>query len=228
MNEKKYLALDLSAVSSLPDQVCNSIRLAIFKGDLQPGDRLIQEEIAASLSVSRMPIREALQKLEAEGLIETKPNRGAVVKKISIKDVEDTYELRSILEKKAVIESVPRLTPIDIIELESLVKKMEIELNKEYILLNQTFHRNLMMYCTNQKLMQIINMLWDGISSHTPCIIEEQMQSSNDDHNKIMLAIKEENFEEVGTLIGQHILETGESLVKFLREKELQVQETSY
>ncbi|MGI2327931.1 GntR family transcriptional regulator [Planococcus sp. YIM B11945] len=222
MKLKNFLTFEHSYAYSLPEQVANAIRVAIFKGDLKPGDRIVQDEIANSLSISRMPVREALQKLNAEGLIEIKPNRGAVVKQISLSDITDTYQLRVILEKVAVKESLPKLTAMDKIEIESLVKKMELADDPEdYTFLNKQFHQNLMKHCSNQKMMKIIEGLWAGFSPYTPYIIDEQMSNSNNDHTKIVIALKEDNFEEIHALIETHILSTEKSLMKYLRDNEI-------
>lgn len=222
MKQKSFLTFENSFAYSLPEQVANAIRVAIFKGDLKPGDRIVQEDIANSLSISRMPVREALLKLNAEGLIETKPNRGAVVKKISLSDITETYQLRVILEKVAIKESLPKLTATDKIEIESLVRKMEVTDNaEEYTLLNKQFHQNLMKHCSNQKMMQIIEGLWAGFSPYTPYIIDKQMSKSNNDHTKIVEALKEDNFKAILSLIEKHILSTEKSLIKHLRDHEI-------
>ena len=73
-------------------KVCNVIREAIIRGDFKPGERLKQSDLAEKMGVSRMPVREAFRKLESEGLIKLEPHKGAVVKSISIKDIEEIYQ----------------------------------------------------------------------------------------------------------------------------------------
>jgi len=83
---------------NLGDLVTAEIRQAILTGQLKPGERLKQEQLAADLSVSRIPVREALRVLEAEGLIESSPGRGSIVAKITPKDAADVLEVRGVLE----------------------------------------------------------------------------------------------------------------------------------
>ena len=106
-------------------RVCNLLREAILKGDFKPGDRLKQADLADAMGVSRMPIREAFQKLEAEGLIKLEPHKGAVVKSIQVEDIEEIYALRAKLEKMAVYQSVENLTEDDHKQLSTLVEQME-------------------------------------------------------------------------------------------------------
>lgn len=84
-----------SKTTSTVQYVTEQLRKAILNGTLQRGDRLIQEEWAEKLNVSRMPIREALTQLQLEGLVEMVPNRGAVVTPITREDIEEIYQLRA-------------------------------------------------------------------------------------------------------------------------------------
>lgn len=106
-------------------KVCSVLRKAILQGDFKPGQRLKQSELADSLGVSRMPVREALRKLELEGLVILEPHKGAIVKSIQIEDILEIYELRSQLEKMAVELSVEGLVEDDIKQLKKLADKME-------------------------------------------------------------------------------------------------------
>ena len=82
----------------LRDVVFNTLRQAILTGELKPGERLMEIHLANKLGVSRTPIREAIRKLELEGLVNIIPNKGAYVTGISDKDVHDIYMIRSMLE----------------------------------------------------------------------------------------------------------------------------------
>src|SRR5690625_146717 len=94
----------------LHNKVCSVLRKAILKGELKAGEKLVQSELAEVIGVSRMPIREALRTLEIERLITIEPHKGAVVRSISKHDIEEIYELRTILEPLALRKSVRNLS----------------------------------------------------------------------------------------------------------------------
>jgi DNA-binding GntR family transcriptional regulator len=84
------------------NQALKEIREAIRKGKLKPGDRLVEMQLAEEMHISRFPIREALRYLEKEGLVETKPFKGTYVAKLTERDMEELYSLRSAIEEFAV------------------------------------------------------------------------------------------------------------------------------
>src|SRR5690606_14646120 len=109
---------------TLQFKVTTKLRELILKGEFKMGERLMQEEWAQKLGVSRMPLREALRQLEVEGLVRIEPRRGAVVTPVSTEDIEEIYQLRALLEGEAVVKSLPFLDEEDIRELEAIYGKM--------------------------------------------------------------------------------------------------------
>ena len=95
----------------LRDVVFNTLRQAILRGELKPGERLMEIQLANKLGVSRTPIREAIRKLELEGLVSIIPNKGAYVTGITRKDVEDIYAIRSLLEGLCARWATAHITP---------------------------------------------------------------------------------------------------------------------
>jgi DNA-binding GntR family transcriptional regulator len=212
------LHLDQGNVYTLPDRVCQALREAIFKGTFEPGERLKQEEIANVLGVSRMPVREALRKLEAEGLIQIEPNRSAVIKPLSSEDIEEIYILRAVLEKMAVEDSIAKIQKQDIVELESLVTIMDkADEAEHFIKTNIEFHQLLMKYCKKKRLISFIETLWNGFPQQTPHLLENQMRKSNQEHHEILEAVKEKDVNKVAELISLHISRTGDALVDLIR-----------
>ncbi|MER2115348.1 MAG: GntR family transcriptional regulator, partial [Solibacillus isronensis] len=94
---------DLTA-ETLPSKIYRILREAIIKGQLQPGERLVQDDLAKTLNVSRMPIREAIKQLAAEGYVTVEPHKGAVVKQFTIHELEEIYFLRAKFEPMAAAE----------------------------------------------------------------------------------------------------------------------------
>ncbi|WP_243058159.1 GntR family transcriptional regulator [Nocardioides sp. SR21] len=97
------------------------IRQAIVEGRYQPGQRLIEQRIAEEFALSRTPVREALRRLEAEGLVHSEPNRGAVVRDMTIEDLSDLYGLRAQLEAYAAELAAARIEPHQVEELDAAI-----------------------------------------------------------------------------------------------------------
>lgn len=104
------LTLNMDAYLPLRDVVFNTLREAILRGDLMPGERLMEVQLASRLGVSRTPIREAIRMLEQEGLAVTIPRKGAEVARMTLKDMEDVLEIREALEELAVQIACERIT----------------------------------------------------------------------------------------------------------------------
>jgi DNA-binding GntR family transcriptional regulator len=103
----------LRRATSTPDLIAESLREEILRGDLAPGQPLRQEELAARFGVSRLPVRDALLRLEAQGLVHVYPNRGAFVISLSVDEVREIYEMRILLEGDIIERAVPRMTADD-------------------------------------------------------------------------------------------------------------------
>src|SRR4051794_14953543 len=108
---------------------------AILEGELKPGERLKAEALAQRFGTSRTPIREALLQLEAHGLVEVEPNRGAVVKTFDRDDLRDLYEVRALIEPHAAALAATRMTEAEIAELERLCHQ------DDQLVANEAFHR---------------------------------------------------------------------------------------
>lgn len=212
------LNLVLEDKDTLHLKVTKVIRNAILRGEFQPGERLVQEELAQALKVSRMPVREALHKLESEGLVILEPHRGAIVKKVDVEDLDEIYYLRSQLEKMAIELSVPRMTYEDIAKLEELLQRMEeIADVEKFVEVNIVFHKHLVKYCTWKRLLNFIETLWNGLPQQTPHFLEGQLEISNKEHRDIVEAVKLKDSAKAGRLLSEHILRTGRELMKKIR-----------
>ena len=104
------LELNMNAYLPLRDVVFNTLREAILKGELKPGERLMELQLASKLGVSRTPIREAIRMLEQEGLAVTVPRRGAEVARMTEKDMEDVLQIRAALDELAVQLATEQIT----------------------------------------------------------------------------------------------------------------------
>lgn len=210
---------DKKEFETIPSKVCRILREAILKGEIKPGERLIQDELANLIGVSRMPIREAIRQLETEGLVIIEPHRGAIVKSFSLEEIEEVYYLRSLFEKEAVKESVKYIPETIIHQLEELIKKMEDTQDiNEFVKINIEFHHLLMSYCPWKKLREFISSLWRGFPQQTPHMLPEQIDQSNREHRLIMAAVKEKDELKAGELISAHIERAGKAIIKSIKE----------
>ncbi len=147
----------------LRDVVFNALRESILHGELQPGARLIEVDLANQLGVSRTPIREAIHKLEQEGLVKMLPRRGARVANISEKNVHDVLEVREALESLAAELAVMRITPQEKVRLRQLEAEFTACIGEKNLAViaqkDEAFHDLIYQATKNQKLQLVINNL---------------------------------------------------------------------
>jgi DNA-binding GntR family transcriptional regulator len=164
---KEYLE-DLGNYLSLKDRVYQNIKFQIIRGNLKPGTRLLEEELAKAMSISRAPIREAFNKLEKEGFVTTIPRKGAAVSNITTETIEDIFEIRETLESLAVKKSLGKIF-IDELEkvgdnFKEFINKSENAENRiQYLVLDKKFHDLLSQNCGNKKLIELLANLQEQI-----------------------------------------------------------------
>ena len=143
--------------SSLTDQVTENLRRAILDGTIKAGQRIIEEEIAASMQTSRGPVRDALIQLEHEGLIFRERHRGAMVVRLSAEDVEEVWNLRVALENLALRYAIDRASDTDVAALERIVEELSACLKTDFSLakavdLDLKFHEELLNISRQKRL----------------------------------------------------------------------------
>lgn len=119
------LTLNMNAYLPLRDVVFNTLREAILKGELKPGERMMELQLASKLGVSRTPIREAIRMLEQEGLAVTIPRRGAEVAKMTEKDMQDVLQIRDALDELAASLACKAITAEELEELKRTMREFE-------------------------------------------------------------------------------------------------------
>lgn len=212
--------LRLDDRSTLHKRVVSRLREAILKGEFEPGERLVQDELAEAMGVSRMPIREALRQLEIEGLVTLVPHKGAIVTPVTAEDIEEIYHLRAVLEPIAVERSLPNLTEEDKRTLRQLADDMEKSaLNEDaekFVQKNAEFHRVMRKGCTWRRAHMILEMLWHGFPPHTPGILPGQIERSLTEHKQMLELIEKGNIDQLKNVIRKHILRTGDAFKEHL------------
>jgi len=210
--------------ATLQFKVTTKLRELILKGEFKMGERLMQEEWAQKLGVSRMPLREALRQLEVEGLVRIEPRRGAVVTPVSTEDIEEIYQLRALLEGEAVVKSLPFLDEETIQELETIYNKM-LQLKADetdmesFMKLNAEFHRIIREGCPWRRIQGFIETLWKGIPPYTPSLLANHLPESHKEHGLMLQYIKEKDAEKLKQVTIKHILRTKENLIQMIGNK---------
>jgi DNA-binding GntR family transcriptional regulator len=150
--------------TSLADEAYRRLRALVLNGELAPGEELRQDTLAASLGISRTPLREALNRLAADGLVEFRRHRSAVVAAFSQRDIEADYEARRIIEPAAARIAAERRDPGTIAALESAMRAAAdagADVDREFEA-NRAFHRALVAGSGNRQLVRFVDELWGG------------------------------------------------------------------
>lgn len=187
-------------------KIASILRKAIFSGDIKAGEELSLTDISNKLNVSRTPVREAFQILESENLLELRMNKGAIVKRIDDNFFKDYYEVRILLETKAIEKAINN--GIDVSYLEKIhnefEKNIESSTEEDYKKYNQNFHFYIWKNANNEKLFSILLSLWNGPSFQ---IIGKRnyIDDSLEEHKEIIEAIKEKNVKRAVSCVETHL-----------------------
>ena len=157
------LEMHMDEYLPLRDVVFNTLRAAILKGELKPGERLMEIALADKLGVSRTPIREAIRKLELEGLVVMAPRKGAKVASITERDLNDVLEVRKGMEVLAVSLACQRITKEELDRLDEIEGRFQAQIEAgnltELAELDVEFHDTIYKATNNQRLVQLLNNL---------------------------------------------------------------------
>jgi DNA-binding GntR family transcriptional regulator len=147
--------------SNIRDSSLKALREAILEGNLKPGERLIERDIAAKLGISRTPVREAIRKLELEGLVTQVPGKGVVVAKISFEEVIEIYHIRAVLEGLAARLAAEKINEQIRNNLRMLISKMQIAIRDDHqdmmITLNTEFNELIYESAGSPRLYQMLS-----------------------------------------------------------------------
>jgi DNA-binding GntR family transcriptional regulator len=156
-----------SGYRSIGDMVYEVLRESILSGAFSPGEHLRQEALATAIGVSRLPVRAALLKLDAEGLVEFSPHRGAVVQTLSHDEIVEIYELRDLLESYALRKSMARMTPARIERLRELAAQLDAEAEGDpFLEVRVRFYRELYDADKAPRLIELIEGLRSSVGRY--------------------------------------------------------------
>ena len=210
----------------LRDVVFNTLRQAILRGELKPGERLMEIQLANKLGVSRTPIREAIRKLELEGLVLMIPRRGAEVAEITEQNLRDVLEVREALEELSVKLACEHATQAQIEEMKQAAQVFKESLSGDDVTriaeADVAFHDAINMATDNQKLIQILNNLREQMyryrveylkdEKNFPILIRE--------HSQIVEGLTAKDKTMLTAAMHKHVMNQATAVKEMIREQE--------
>ena len=185
-----------------------ALRDAIRTGTLAAGQRITLRELADSLGMSLTPIREAVQALAAEGLVEQRPNIGTVVATHNPDKVREVYQLRLLLEPVAARMAAEKATDDDLRDIESayddLRDAVETGMHSRVPALNAVFHRRIYLSAKSSFLIEFIDRLWNGIPFQT-ISLDARVETSHAEHTALLDALTHRDAARCERLMAEHI-----------------------
>ena len=218
--------INMNEYLPLRDLVFNTLRQAILKGELKPGERLMEIQLAEKLGVSRTPIREAIRKLELEGLVLMIPRRGEEVAKISHKSLQDVLEVRGALEELATDLACQRIDEEQLAALhkaeDSFKKAVATGTEMEIAEADEAYHDIIYNATGNKRLIQMINKLREQMYRYRLEYIKDEAQRGTliNEHEKILEAIRIRDIIRAKALMKEHIDNQEMTVSKNLNEQE--------
>ena len=210
-------------LGTIGDQVLNHIRTQILTGQLAAGTRLDQSAIATELGVSIIPVRESIRQLEAEGLIEKRPYRGAFVVELSLTELLDIYTIREELEVLAARLAVARMTPETVGKLDGLIAEMETATTAgdraTLFDLNGAFHFAIYTASQNAILCHIIEGLWErsAVYRRRFTFMPERAVQSLAQHKQILEACRQGRADEAGEAVRRNVAATSRAILESVK-----------
>lgn len=203
---------------STVDQIQQVVFEDLVRGKLEPGSRIRQDQLAARLGVSKIPVREALQRLSASGLLQFETNRGASVPLLSAADAVENFTLRRAVEVQLLRQSIPHLTIVDLAQAEHALDSTGSATEA-----NWQFHRALYNPSGWHRGLAIVEMLHAAIAPYVLLYLRSLGGDvpSQDEHRALLTACREGNQRVAGSLLEGHLDGAASAVVDFLRRREL-------
>lgn len=208
-------AQQAAAVSLSGDGITERLREMILSGNLGIGVQLKQEALAKHFGVSRIPVREALKRLETEGLIRHTAHQGSVVASTSVQDLLEILDIRIALETRALKLAVPNMTQVEYRKMEEIMKRYDqSDLPREWAELNYEFHMCLYRPCNRPKLLKMIDDVFRGCDIHLRAHQSHTVgrKSPQSEHRDMLKACKAKDIPRASALLEQHIEHTQAAL----------------
>lgn len=207
--------------------VVETIREKILSGEITAGQPLRQAALAEELNVSRIPVREALLQLEAEGLVAFEPHKGATATELNVDQVDELFELRAMLEADLLAASIPNLTDERIAEAQTLLNRLDKALGKEnaantWSELNSDYHNCLYSAANRPQTQDLVNTLNKNADRYIRMHLlwAGGISKAESEHNEILMSCRDRDVEKAVAVLKQHILGSRDEIKEFLLKRE--------
>lgn len=208
---------------SVPEAVAASLRDRILSGEFADGEQLRQEAIAAEYEVSRMPVREALRQLEAEGLVRFQTHKGAIVTKLSPKEVGELFDLRVLLETDLLQHAIPRMTEPDFAVTEGVMRRLETAYRDRdasaWGAVNWEYHRSLYAPADRSQTMSLALTINNQTDRYVrlQLLLTGEIDRAERDHRELLLLCRAGDVERAVPFLRKHILDTKNELLDVMQ-----------
>lgn len=207
--------------------VVETLREKILSGEIKAGEPLRQAALAEELSVSRIPVREALLQLEAEGLVSFEPHKGATATELNANQVEELFDLRAMLECDLLASSLPLLSEEKLAEATDILNQLDRALGKEnaantWSELNSRFHNCLYSGANRPQTQDLVNTLNKNADRYIRMHLlwAGGISKAGPEHNQLLDFCKSGEVEKAVAVLKQHILGSRDEIQAFLTQRE--------
>ncbi len=218
---------NLSSINQPPQTrtqyVADILRERILHGKITGGEALTQQSIAEEFNVSRIPVREALLLLQAEGLIEIFPHRGAYVVELSAEKISELFELRNLLEVSLLRDAIPHLTAQQLDQAETILNEYNIALNSgksidQWSNYNEQFHMTLYKAARKPETLSLVEILNVRCARYIriQLLYTQKIHKAQKEHAKLLQLCREKRIEEACQILSLHITESYQSIIELL------------
>jgi len=222
---QRLLPIKLDSYQPLREVVCETLRTAIIEGVLKPGERLMEIQVSEELGVSRTPVREAIRKLELEGFVVMIPRRGTYVSDLSIKDINEVFEVRTALDVLAAGLAAERITAEELEQMERLLVELgeciEQDDMGKIVEADSQFHDLLYSASRNMRLVGIINNLREQLTRFRSLSMAYpgRLKIMLGEHTRLVEALGRRNVALAKRLAGEHMANAEQTLLKNMLEQ---------
>lgn len=208
---------------TVEQQVYVALRRQILEGTLQPGQRLVQDDVAVRLGTSRIPVRGALKALATAGLLKLDSKGFYSVAHFGAADLEEIYDLRLILEPEAARYAIRNMTAAELEVLKATNRALRQAAlandRDQWTELNQQFHLSLYQASRRTRLVRMIRDLWVGRPSFSPIKNQKNLLQSVEEHERMIAAIEQRNAALLRKLVRDHIFDGGKQWSALLQSR---------
>ena len=223
ISEKESEAKSGEVIKTLAEKMYRELAYQIINGEIKHGTRLIERELAEKFEISRTPIREALNRLAMDDLVELVPHKGGFVKGLSSKDIIDIYDIRSALEKLALQLSILLIPKNKIKRIKEKInkakKKSEEDRINDFISIDRDIHKLIVEHSNNERLIKIIKNLWDivNIYREMDAPLEGRAEEALIEHEDMLSAIERRDTNTACEMLEKHIEKSKNSILKHFK-----------